>query len=240
MAKQFAFFLSLCEHVHQQNKAVCASILQPVWWSSLLKWKWQIDWKNLTVGLSLTLLIQNRKYMTNRDFCYLQQLPYHFGIILWTKLKASAISKMGASMTSLEWSCHKASPWEYFSSWISQSFQAFNHHPLELLWPSITIDAVKSNASSGLSSTNQHIYPKFDLAIGLHWLAGRNLIDICDVYGVSYASVYVITQTFHDAVNSFCPVLSFKFPATNKEKQSVMNGFPEKTSSNYFADVLVV
>jgi hypothetical protein len=28
------------------------------------------------------------------------------------------------------------------------------------------------------AQANQHIYPKLILAIGLHWLAGRNLIDI--------------------------------------------------------------
>jgi len=56
------------------------------------------------------------------------------------------------------------------------------------------------------------------LDIGLCWLAGGKLIDIHhDVYGVLYPSVYAITQTFLDAVNS-CPALSIKFPATNKEK----------------------
>ena len=37
-----------------------------------------INQKNLTVGLSLTFLIQNRKYKNNRAFCFLQQLHHHF------------------------------------------------------------------------------------------------------------------------------------------------------------------
>ena len=56
---------------------------------------------------------------------------------------------------------------------------------LELLRLSITVNVVKSNASSGLYSSNKHIYPELILAIGLRWLAGWNLIDICHVYGVS-------------------------------------------------------
>ena len=118
------------------------------------------------------------------------------------------------------------------------SLQAFNHL-LELLRSSFTVNVVKSNASSGLYSTNRHIYPELILAIGLCWLAGRKLIDIHHVYGVSYPSLYAITQTFLDAVDS-CPALSIQFPATNKEKQTVMNGFLEKTSSNYFVDVLAL
>ena len=86
------------------------------------------------------------------------------------------------------------------------SLEAFNQL-LELLRPSITVNVVKSNASSGLYSSNQHIYPELILAIGLRWLAGGNLIDICHVYGVSYPSVYAITKTFLDAVNS-CTALS--------------------------------
>jgi hypothetical protein len=66
------------------------------------------------------------------------------------------------------------------------------------------------------------------LAIGLCWLAGGNLITFVMVYGVSYPSVYVITKTFLDAVNS-CTALSIKIPTTNKEKQAVMNGFLEKS-----------
>ena len=116
--------------------------------------------------------------------------------------------------------------------------QAFNHL-LQLLRPSITVDAVKSNASSGLYSTNQHIYPKLIHAIGLHWLAGGNLMDICHVCGVSYPSLYAITKTFLDAVNSWA-ALSIKLPKTNKDKQTVMNGFLEETSINYFMDALVL
>jgi hypothetical protein len=97
---------------------------------------------------------------------------------------------------------------------------------LELIRPSITVNVVKSNASFGLYSSNQHIYPELILAIGLRWLAGGNLIDIRHVYGVFYPSVYAITKTFLDAVNS-CTALSIKFP-TNKEKQTVMNRFLEK------------
>ena len=104
---------------------------------------------------------------------------------------------------------------------------------------SITVNVVKSNASSGLYSSNQHIYPELILAIGLRWLADGNLIDITHVYGVSYPSVYAITKTFLDAVNS-CTTLSIKFPTKNKEKQTVMNGFLEKSESNYFVDALVV
>jgi len=59
------------------------------------------------------------------------------------------------------------------------------------------------------------------------------LIDICHVYGVSYPSVYAITKTFLDAVNS-CTALSIKFPTTNKEKQTVMNGFLEKSEQQLF------
>ena len=100
------------------------------------------------------------------------------------------------------------------------SLQAFNHL-LELLRPSITVNVVKSNASSGLYCSNKHIYPELILAIGLRWLAGGNLIDIRHVYGVSYPSAYAaITKTFLDAVNS-CTALSIKFPTTNKEKQTV-------------------
>jgi hypothetical protein len=81
------------------------------------------------------------------------------------------------------------------------SLEAFNQL-LELLRPSITVDVVKSNASSGLYSSNQPIYPELILGIGLRWLAGGNLIEICHVYGVSYPSVYAsITKTFLDAVN---------------------------------------
>jgi hypothetical protein len=61
------------------------------------------------------------------------------------------------------------------------SLQAFNHL-LQLLRTSITVDAVKSNASSVLYSTNQHISPELILAVGLRWLAGGNLIDIYHVY----------------------------------------------------------
>ena len=107
------------------------------------------------------------------------------------------------------------------------SLEAFNQL-LELLRPSITVNVVKSNASSGLYISNQHFYPEVILAIGLRWLAGGNLIDIRHVYGVSYPSVYAITKTFLDAVNS-CTALSIKFLTTNKEKQTVMNGFLEKS-----------
>ena len=41
-----------------------------------------------------------------------------FGV-LWMKLDASTNSEMGASTNWLEWACHKASSWEYISSWIS-------------------------------------------------------------------------------------------------------------------------
>ena len=82
--------------------------------------------------------------------------------------------------------------------------------------------------------SNQHIYPELILAIKLRWLAGGNLIDICHVYGVSFPSVYAITKTFLDAVNS-CTALSIKFPTTNKEKQqTVMNGFIEKSEQQLF------
>ena len=65
------------------------------------------------------------------------------------------------------------------------SIQAFNCLQ-ELFQLSITIDAVKSNVSSGLFRTNRHIYPELILAISLCWVAGGNLIDICyDVFGVS-------------------------------------------------------
>ena len=90
------------------------------------------------------------------------------------------------------------------------SLEAF-YQLLELLRPSITANVVKSNASSGLYSSNQHIYPELILAIELRWLAGEKLIDICHVYGVSYPSVYVITKTSLDVVNS-CTALSIKFP----------------------------
>ena len=73
------------------------------------------------------------------------------------------------------------------------SLEAFNQL-LELLRPSITANVVKSNASSGLYSSNQHIYPDLILAIVLRWLSGRKLIDIRHFYGVSYPSVYAITK----------------------------------------------
>ena len=119
------------------------------------------------------------------------------------------------------------------------SLEAFNNQLLELLRLSITVYVVKSNASSILYSSNQHIYPELILAIVLRWLSGRKLIDIRHVYGVSYPSVYAITKAFLDAVNS-CTALSIKLPTTNKEKQTVMNGFLEKASSNYFVDALVL
>jgi len=47
------------------------------------------------------------------------------------------------------------------------SLEAFNQL-LELLRPSITaVNVVKSNASSGSYSSNQHIYPELILDIGL-------------------------------------------------------------------------
>ena len=56
------------------------------------------------------------------------------------------------------------------------SLETFNQL-LELLQPSITVNVVKSNASSGLYSSNQYIYPELILvAIGLCWLASGNLI----------------------------------------------------------------
>jgi hypothetical protein len=53
---------------------------------------------------------------------------------------------------------------------------------LELLRHSVTVNVVKYNASSGLYSSKQHIYPELILAIELRWLSGGNLIDICHVY----------------------------------------------------------
>jgi hypothetical protein len=44
------------------------------------------------------------------------------------------------------------------------SLEDFNQL-LELLRPSITVNVVKSNASSGLYSSNQHIYPELILAM---------------------------------------------------------------------------
>ena len=73
--KQLDFFR--VSAMFQHNIAMHASISQPVWQSSLVKQEWKIDRKKQTVGLTLALLIQKRKYMTNRAFCYLQQLPYH-------------------------------------------------------------------------------------------------------------------------------------------------------------------
>ena len=112
------------------------------------------------------------------------------------------------------------------------SLEGFNQL-LELLRPSITLNVVKSKTSSGLYSSNQHIYPELIHAIGLCWLAGGNLMDIRHVYGVSHPSVYAITKTFLDAVNS-CTAFSMKFPITNKEKQTVMNGLLEKSEQQLF------
>jgi hypothetical protein len=44
-------------------------------------------------------LIQNRKYITNRALCYLQQLPYH----VWNPMDETQ-SQLWASMNWLEWS----------------------------------------------------------------------------------------------------------------------------------------
>jgi hypothetical protein len=60
MAKQLAvFFMSLqtCASDSAKIFAMCASIIQRVWQLSLLYWQWQINRKNLTVGMSLTILI---------------------------------------------------------------------------------------------------------------------------------------------------------------------------------------
>ena len=117
------------------------------------------------------------------------------------------------------------------------SLQAFNRL-LELLRPSITVDAVKSNASSGLFGTNRHIYPKVILTVSLCWLAGSNLIDSHSSHLWSLSSI-CLCQMFLDAANS-CPVLSIEFPVSNKEKKAVMNGFHEKASIIYFVHALVL
>jgi hypothetical protein len=71
------------------------------------------------------------------------------------------------------------------------------------------------------------------LTIGIRWPAGGNLIDICHLCGISYLSVFAITKTFLDAVKS-CTALSIKFPSTNKEKQTLMNGFLENSEQQLF------
>ena len=83
----------------------------------------------------------------------------------------------------LDWNYHVTKCLHKFYCEFHMSFQAFNHL-LELLRPSITVNAVKSNASSSLYSTNWSIMPELIHAISICWLAGKKLIDIHHVYGV--------------------------------------------------------
>ena len=88
-------------------------------------------------------------------------------------LPFSAISKIGTSISWMEWSCHRAS----LSSWIS--------HVVSELLRFITVDVVKSNPNSGVKSANQHIHPELILAKGLR----SNFVDIRHVYCVGCFSI---------------------------------------------------
>ena len=55
---------------------------------------------------NLDIEAEHQSFLVNFSSCIII-----FGV-LWTKLEASANSKMGASTNWLEWSCHKASSWE--------------------------------------------------------------------------------------------------------------------------------
>ena len=120
------------------------------------------------------------------------------------------------------------------------SFQVFNHW-LELLWHSITVsNAVKSNASSSIYSTNQHIYLKLILAIVLCLLVNGGEKPHCHLPWCpwSFSSIYLCNHSNVPWCCELPPAENYQLDSlqqtTNRQKQAMMNEFLEKSEQQLF------
>ncbi len=115
---------------------------------------------------------------------------------------------------------HKdAFDWKY-----CMSYEAFNIL-LELLWPDITCNIVKS-----MNSCNEPIFPELVLAPGLWWLAGGSYLDQKDMYSYSQSSYYRIQDIFLAAVLK-CDDLDIGFPDVAEDLELVRVRFESKSTN---------
>ena len=139
------------------------------------------------------------------------------------------------SKRSIKW-MHERVNWDTYVNRLRHagSFHVKHRMPIaafdrlvEMLYDSLTVNETMSMLGS---NGNEPIYPEVVCSIGLRWMAGEMERSLEDVFGISRASIYRLTDKFLASIIR-CEALSFHLPSTEEELREAADGWHSLSSA---------